>query len=171
MPFRNAPPPLRKIFRPRGPSAKKSRAARLPGYGATLSCCARRPRLASQEVHLPAAVLLQRAICKLSKTRWPVGLMDKASASGAGDSRFESWAGQFSSPVTCACSCRQGIPGRGMLFPMTAHGFHAPRNNPPRICMSRKQMLRTRPKFAWAAGACQVMRAVPNTVHISHAFN
>ena len=24
---------------------------------------------------------------------WPVGLMDKASASGAGDSRFESWAG------------------------------------------------------------------------------
>ena len=26
---------------------------------------------------------------------WPVGLMDKASASGAGDSRFESWAGQL----------------------------------------------------------------------------
>ena len=25
----------------------------------------------------------------------PVGLMDKASASGAGDSRFESWAGQI----------------------------------------------------------------------------
>ena len=25
--------------------------------------------------------------------RWPVGLMDKASAPGAGDSRFESWAG------------------------------------------------------------------------------
>ena len=24
---------------------------------------------------------------------WPVGLMDKASAPGAGDSRFESWAG------------------------------------------------------------------------------
>ena len=24
---------------------------------------------------------------------WPVGLMDKASASGAGDSRLESWAG------------------------------------------------------------------------------
>ena len=31
---------------------------------------------------------------------WPVGLMDKASASGAGDSRFESWAGHF---VTMAC--------------------------------------------------------------------
>ena len=28
------------------------------------------------------------------RTTWPVGLMDKASASGAGDSRFESWAGQ-----------------------------------------------------------------------------
>ena len=27
---------------------------------------------------------------------WPVGLMDKASASGAGDSRFESWAGHIS---------------------------------------------------------------------------
>ena len=27
--------------------------------------------------------------------RWPVGLMDKASAPGAGDSRFESWAGQL----------------------------------------------------------------------------
>ena len=26
---------------------------------------------------------------------WPVGLMDRASASGAGDSRFESWAGQL----------------------------------------------------------------------------
>ena len=26
---------------------------------------------------------------------WPVGLMDKASASGAGDSRFESWAGHM----------------------------------------------------------------------------
>ena len=27
--------------------------------------------------------------------QWPVGLMDKASASGAGDSRFESWAGHI----------------------------------------------------------------------------
>ena len=27
--------------------------------------------------------------------KWPVGLMDKASASGAGDSRFESWAGHL----------------------------------------------------------------------------
>ena len=26
---------------------------------------------------------------------WPVGLMDKASASGAGDSRLESWVGHF----------------------------------------------------------------------------
>ena len=26
---------------------------------------------------------------------WPVGLMDKASAPGAGDSRFESWAGHY----------------------------------------------------------------------------
>ena len=31
---------------------------------------------------------------------WPVGLMDKASASGAGDSRFESWTGHV---LLCAC--------------------------------------------------------------------
>ena len=38
---------------------------------------------------------------------WPVGLMDKASASGAGDSRFESWAGHFleqHQPGCHACS-------------------------------------------------------------------
>ena len=35
------------------------------------------------------AVVLFQWVCQ-----WPVGLMDKASASGAGDSRFESWAGQ-----------------------------------------------------------------------------
>ena len=28
-----------------------------------------------------------------AKAQWPVGLTDKASASGAGDSRFEPWAG------------------------------------------------------------------------------
>ena len=31
----------------------------------------------------------------------PVGLMDKASASGAGDSRFESWAGQMGITEQC----------------------------------------------------------------------
>ena len=31
----------------------------------------------------------------LCSSHRPVGLMDKASASGAGDSRFESWAGHF----------------------------------------------------------------------------
>ena len=35
----------------------------------------------------------QVALC--TRGNWPVGLMDKASASGAGDSRFESWAGHF----------------------------------------------------------------------------
>ena len=33
-------------------------------------------------------------------SQWPVGLMDKASASGAGDSRFESWAGHL---LHCRC--------------------------------------------------------------------
>ena len=35
--------------------------------------------------------------------KWPVGLMDKASASGAGDSRFESWAGHSFWWSSCVC--------------------------------------------------------------------
>ena len=35
---------------------------------------------------------------------WSVGLMDKASASGAGDSRFESWADQCTSQTWPAWS-------------------------------------------------------------------
>ena len=45
----------------------------------------------------PLCVLLKHAnvgICCWQQFQGPVGLMDKASASGAGDSRFESWAGQ-----------------------------------------------------------------------------
>ena len=33
-------------------------------------------------------------VAALLSQRWPVGLMDKASASGAGDSRLESWVGR-----------------------------------------------------------------------------
>ena len=40
------------------------------------------------------AILHLLEICADARA-WPVGLMNKASASGAGDSRFESWAGQF----------------------------------------------------------------------------
>ena len=44
----------------------------------------------------PLAKMLNRCMMiKLKLVYWPVGLMDKASASGAGDSRFESWAGQL----------------------------------------------------------------------------
>ena len=43
-----------------------------------------------EEVEGPYSI---RAPC-LQATHWPVGPMDKASASGRGDSRFESWAGQ-----------------------------------------------------------------------------
>ena len=44
----------------------------------------------------------------------PVGLMDKASASGAGDSRFESWAGHFpNSPVHMV---RPHLPSGARLF-------------------------------------------------------
>ena len=40
---------------------------------------------------------------------WPVGLMDKASASGAGDSRFESWAGQALTGVSSRSSGSQRL--------------------------------------------------------------
>lgn len=50
--------------------------------------------------------------------RWkhsrPVGLMDKASASGAGDSRFESWAGQFAG-IRQACICNP-VPRLGLTL-------------------------------------------------------
>ena len=44
----------------------------------------------ADSAHHPPPHAIAR-VCGLSV--WPVGLMDKASASGAGDSRFESWAG------------------------------------------------------------------------------
>ena len=66
----------------------------------------------------------------------PVGLMDKASASGAGDSRFESWADQYyrSRPVGAlmklyrsACSCGAWAPprrwGAVLLSPTRALAF------------------------------------------------
>ena len=40
---------------------------------------------------------------------WPVGLMDKASASGAGDSRLESWAGQALPGVSSRSSGSQRL--------------------------------------------------------------
>ena len=48
---------------------------------------------------------------------WPVGLMDKASASGAGDSRFESWAGHMGKAAMLkkagfACLLGRWHPGR-----------------------------------------------------------
>lgn len=43
----------------------------------------------------PARPIQMKPSCAFFK--WPVGLMDKASASGAGDSRFESWAGHLAS--------------------------------------------------------------------------
>ena len=51
---------------------------------------------------------------------WPVGLMDKASASGAGDSRFESWAGhvawcKWTSSFMVACEAVGGIGAHGVV--------------------------------------------------------
>ena len=52
--------------------------------------------------HLSHSVTLSWNACpprwtprSLFRPAWPVGLMDKASASGAGDSRFESWTGHL----------------------------------------------------------------------------
>ena len=41
----------------------------------------------------PSCCATNNLASSFASTTWPVGLMDKASASGAGDSRFESWAG------------------------------------------------------------------------------
>ena len=41
---------------------------------------------------------------------WSVGLMDKASASGAGDSRLESWADQQYTGSVCGSSSRDASP-------------------------------------------------------------
>ena len=46
---------------------------------------------------------LELLACKICGR--PVGLMDKASASGAGDSRFESWAGQIKPCIGGADTC------------------------------------------------------------------
>ena len=67
---------------------------------------------------------------------WPVGLMDKASAPGAGDSRFESWAGHYDAVFeekvvwmianwltfrgTPPCSARVGERRRGPPWPARA---------------------------------------------------
>ena len=53
-------------------------------------------RLMSTQTH---ATNTTHAPMDAPSTNWPVGLMDKASASGAGDSRFESWAGHCHSVV------------------------------------------------------------------------
>ena len=59
---------------------------------------------------------------KQLKHKWPVGLMDKVSASGAGDSRFESWADQCTCAVialfykyTSKRSTMGAVPVRGSL--------------------------------------------------------
>ena len=56
---------------------------------------------------------LQRARCKR-----PVGLMDKASAPGAGDSRFESWAGQAIAHTSPCCA---GAPRETRAQTATKH--------------------------------------------------
>ena len=67
---------------PRGKSTGlRSQRFRVQVLAASLSCIA-------------AACFTICDTCWKNCVNWPVGLMDKASASGAGDSRFESWAGQ-----------------------------------------------------------------------------
>ena len=63
------------------------------------------PPTEDQAVGKPA-----QAMTACSLLVWPVGLMDKASASGAGDSRFESWAGHLlracRDDLVCPCTTR-----------------------------------------------------------------
>ena len=62
-----------------------------------------------------------------SSTHRPVGPMDKASASGAGDSRFESWAGHFlcNTSITTATGPKQKV-----RWKTTARGFEPLRAEP-----------------------------------------
>ena len=63
-----------------------------PGAQARLQTCTQlSPRHSTFPRLKPAALPTVR--CARCPGKGPVGLMDKASASGAGDSRFESWAG------------------------------------------------------------------------------
>ena len=74
-------------------------------------------------VHGPAVSKPRPALNPISC--WPVGLMDKASASGAGDSRLESWAGQVMNYFT-HCKPSQNILGlvwKGGSRRLASHGM------------------------------------------------
>jgi hypothetical protein len=67
----------------------RSDETRSPGSTANLRAALARP------LHLALALsVLALALRLCSRVKGPAGLMEMASASGAGDSRFESWAGQ-----------------------------------------------------------------------------
>ena len=59
----------------------------------------------------------------------PVGLMDKASASGAGDSRFESWAGQI---ALRRMQLRGLEPAQGNAIGLASISLDRPPPPPPR---------------------------------------
>ena len=65
----------------------------------------------SSAVRVPSLLRGPRGTVWLSplegSAAWPVGLMDKASASGAGDSRLESWAGHAIPRQVCQTPCRR----------------------------------------------------------------
>ena len=69
-------------------------AAMRPGAQARLQTCAQLSPRRSTFSRLTAMVL-PAVHCIREPGKGPVGLLDKASASGAGDSRFESWAGHW----------------------------------------------------------------------------
>ena len=58
--------------------------------------------MASIGKHVQPAPKANDRFC-LTCHHWPVGLMDKALAPGAGDSRFESWADHWASALQGAC--------------------------------------------------------------------
>ena len=70
--------------------------------------------LQSQRLHptcdVPWGIKYHVGINVFANPERPVGLMDKASASGAGDSRFESWAGQMCCNYTIC-----GVKTKGSL--------------------------------------------------------
>ena len=61
-----------------------------------------------------------------ASAQWPVGLMVKASAPAAGDSRFESWAGQMAGGRATRQGVSMKITSSNMMHQVTTHGRLCP---------------------------------------------
>ena len=95
--------------------------------------------------------MLSLPVCSTSSLRRPVGLMDKASASGAGDSRFESWAGQALTGVSSRSSGSQRLEAQVLKWNYPSRSWckaRARRGLQPRSQVAPAERARKRPSAA-----------------------